>query len=349
MSDLLVFVLVLGGLILGHELGHFIAARLSGVKVQEFGIGMPPRILTLFEVAGTKVTLNLLPLGGFVRPAGEDDPSVPGGLAASSKRTRAFVLLAGSTANFLLAYLAFVAAFKFAAPDPERVLVTVVERNTPASQATIQTGDLVLAVDDQPVDGILTLQQLLSSRRGAETEITLERQGQIVQVQLVPRSEHPEDQGPIGIVVGNPTKQVGWIEAFTLGGRASIFQANELLHLPSRLISGEIRPDQARISGLKGMYDMLAWAGMIDRSAQRPFVTLNLIGLISISLGLANLLPIPALDGGRLLFVAAEAVLGRRISPRHEGLAHAIGFALLLALLVYINLQDFLNPIDLPR
>jgi regulator of sigma E protease len=105
---------------------------------------------------------------------------------------------------------------------------------------------------------------------------------------------------------------------------------------------------ETRVSGLKGIHDMLAWASSIDRSAQRPFLTLNLIGVISTGLALANLLPFPALDGGRLMFVLFEVVFRRRISPRYEGLAHAIGFTLLLALMIYINLQDFINPIPLP-
>ncbi len=103
------------------------------------------------------------------------------------------------------------------------------------------------------------------------------------------------------------------------------------------------------MTGFKGIYDMVAWAGEVDRNADRPFLTLNLIGVISIGLAVANLLPIPALDGGRLLFVLIELVLGHRISPEKEGLAHLIGFAFLLILMVYINFQDFVNPIDLPR
>jgi len=119
--------------------------------------------------------------------------------------------------------------------------------------------------------------------------------------------------------------------------------------LPARLIQGQIAPEQARVSGLKGMYDMLVWAGEIDRNAQRPFVTLTLIGVISVGLAIANLLPIPALDGGRLVFVAYEAVFRRRIAARYEGLAHAIGFLLLLLLMAYVNIQDFAHPIELPR
>ena len=97
------------------------------------------------------------------------------------------------------------------------------------------------------------------------------------------------------------------------------------------------------------MHDMLAWARDVDRSSQRPFLTLTLIGVISAGLALANLLPIPALDGGRLLFVLFEALTGKRVPARYEGVAHAIGFALLLALMLYVNIQDFVNPIALPR
>ena len=107
MTDFLLFAFVLGALIIGHELGHFIAARLTKVKVDEFGLGFPPRLATLFRAGGTKFTVNAIPLGGFVRPAGEDDPTVEGGLAGANKRTRAAVLIAGPLANVLLAILAF--------------------------------------------------------------------------------------------------------------------------------------------------------------------------------------------------------------------------------------------------
>jgi regulator of sigma E protease len=126
-------------------------------------------------------------------------------------------------------------------------------------------------------------------------------------------------------------------------------QFNQILHLPGRLLAGEVSPSEARVSGLKGIYDMISWAASVDRSAERPFVTLHMVGIISIGLALANLLPFPALDGGRLLFILIEALLGRRVDPRYESLAHAIGFIILIALMVYINLQDFINPISLPR
>jgi len=349
MNDLLLFVLILGGLILGHEFGHFLVARARGVRVEEFGLGFPPRLLTLFYAGGTRFTLNLIPLGGFVRPAGEDDPSVPDGLAGASKRTRTMVLLAGPAANMVLGFLAFTAAFKFASPDPTRVLITQVAVGSPAEAAGLLPGDIILSLDGQPVTSFEVLQQGVSQSLDRPVQLGLQRQDANLTVSLIPRSDHPETQGPIGILLGNPTRSIGWFPAMGNGAQAVVFQLDNLIHLPARLIQGQIAPEQARVSGLKGMYDMLVWAGEIDRNAQRPFVTLTLIGVISVGLAIANLLPIPALDGGRLVFVAYEAVFRRRIAPRYEGLAHAIGFLLLLLLMAYVNIQDFAHPIELPR
>jgi regulator of sigma E protease len=349
MTDFLLFALVLGALIIGHEFGHFIAARLTKVEVNEFGLGFPPRLVTLFTAGGTKFTLNLIPLGGFVRPAGEDDPTVEGGLAGANKRTRATVLIAGPLANIFLAIVAFSAAYKFAAPDPERVLITGVEEGSPAALAGAMTNDIILAVDQVQIDDFDVLQVAINDRLGVPATLHVQRDDEILSLPMTPRLEPPEGQGPIGVMLGNPTRAVGWIEAIGLGLNSTRFQFVEMVRLPSRLIQGELEPEEARISGLKGMYDMMVWAGQIDRSSQRPFLTLNLIGVISAGLALANLLPIPALDGGRLMFVTFEAIVGKRVPPQHEGLAHTLGFMVLLALIIYVNLQDFINPIILPR
>ena len=349
MTDFILFALVLGALIIGHELGHFIAARLTGVKVDEFGLGFPPRLATLFKAGGTRFSLNLIPLGGFVRPAGEDDPSVEGGLAGANKRTRAAVLIAGPLANVLLAILAFTAAYKFAAPDPEKVLITTVEPGSPASAAGALANDVILSVDHVEINDFQSLQTAINDRLGESATLIVQRGDDTLSLTMTPRINPPEGQGPVGVTLGNPTRSVGWIEAVGLGLNSTRFQFSEMVHLPSRLLRGELEPEEARISGLKGMYDMMVWAGQIDRSAQRPFLTLNLIGVISAGLALANLLPIPALDGGRLMFVGFEAVFGKRVPPQHEGLAHTLGFMVLLALIIYVNLQDFINPINLPR
>ena len=349
MTDLLLFAAILGFLILGHEFGHFVAARARGVQVTEFGIGFPPRLLTLFHFKGTRFTVNAIPLGGFVRPVGEDDPTVPGGLAGSSKLTRTIVLLAGPGANILLGILAFTVAFKFASPDPTRVMVTQIASGSPAEAAGILRGDLVLALDEIPVAGFEDLRQATADHLDIPVVLTIRRAGEEIELTLTPRSIHPEDEGPLGLTIGHPTRQTSWTEALGYGVDSVVLQVQNLALLPSRLARGDVAPQEARVSGLKGMYDMFAWAGEIDRDAQRPFLTLNLIGIISIGLAVANLLPIPALDGGRLAFVLIDATTRRRISPRYEGLAHAVGFVLLLILMAYVNLQDFTNPIALPR
>ena len=349
MGDLVLFLVILGGLIIGHELGHFIAARARGVRVEEFGLGFPPRLLTLFHASGTRFTLNLIPLGGFVRPVGEDDPSVPGGLAGAFKSTRAIVLLAGPAANLLIGFLAVTLAFKFAAPDPNRVLITQVASGSPAHAAGLLPGDLIVAADARPVTSFESLQVVVAARLDKPLDLEIVRGEGRLTLRVTPRSAHPETEGPIGITLGNPILQVGWARAASFAPQSTFHQVDNLIHLPARLLQGQVDPAEARVSGIKGMYDMLVWAGEIDRNAQRPFVTLNLVGAISVGLALANLLPFPALDGGRLVFVAFETVFRRRIAPRYEGLAHAIGFLLLLVLMAYINIQDFIDPLVLPR
>jgi regulator of sigma E protease len=347
-SDFLIFIAVVGGLILTHELGHFIAGKLLGVRIEEFGIGFPPRMLTLFEAGGTRFSLNWIPLGGFNRFSGEDDPSIEGGLASSSKKVRATVLLSGPLANILIAIIAFILASKFATPDPSKVIITGVDPDSPAESAGILPGDWVLAVEDENVDGFESMVDAIAPRLGEITELTLNRDGEIISISLIPREIYPEGRGPIGVSLGNATMAVPWDDAIKNGFESTYIQFRELVLLPARLFQGEIEPEEARLTGLKGMYDMLAWAGEIDRNAQRPFLTINLIGMISIGLAIANLLPFPALDGGRLMFIVIETVIGRRIDAKYEGLAHTIGFFVLLAILIYVNFLDFVKPIPLP-
>jgi regulator of sigma E protease len=342
--DIVRFVLVFGVLIIGHEIGHFLAARLFGVRVEEFGLGFPPRLITLFEAGGTKFSLNWIPFGGFVRIAGENDPDVEEGLANSPKGVRAIVLLAGPAVNVILALIAFTLAFRFAAPDPSRIVITGVSENTPAEQAGILPGDLVLKVDDIEVDSFDSMINAVSERAGNEISVTLDRGGEILTLSLIPRTTFPEGQGAMGVSVGYPAKEIPWNEAFATGVDATIFQFRELISLPARLLKGEIEPKDARLIGPVGIAGLFSEVGAMDRSSQRPFVTITFIGMISAGLALANLLPIPALDGGRLIFIAIEFLIGKRISPQFEGLAHTIGFAVLLVILIFVTISDIANP-----
>src|SRR5512143_1542710 len=149
----IVFILAFGGMVLIHEFGHFIAARLSGIEVEEFGIGLPtPGALTLFTWKGTRFTLNWLPLGGFVRPKGENDPNIPGGLAAASPWKRLFVLVSGPAMNLLTAVVIYAIIFsQVGVPDTNRILVASISPNSPAAEAGLQSGDIFISGNGQAI------------------------------------------------------------------------------------------------------------------------------------------------------------------------------------------------------
>jgi regulator of sigma E protease len=337
--QLLTFILGIAILIFFHELGHFVAARLLNVEVEEFGIGFPPRLVKLFEYKGTIYSLNALPLGGFVRPKGENDPSIPGGLAAASPWVRLGVLFAGPAMNLLIGLILGVALF-YTIGDrvDEKVLVASIAPGSPAEEAKLQPGDLFLEVNGQKIDSIALLQKLISDNLGKTVTILVQRGDQTLSITLVPRANPPEGQGAMGVGLDNPTRPIGLGTAVQRGAAAAYENARGILVLPVRLLRGEASPQEGRLVGYKGMFD-------IYQRIQSP---LWFFMAISVSLGIINLLPIPALDGGRILLTLPEIVIRRRVPPRIETALHLIGFALLIILLIYINLQDFINPIQLP-
>lgn len=337
--QLLQFVLGLAALILIHELGHFIAARMLKVEVEEFGIGFPPRLLKLFEHRGTIFSLNWIPLGGFVRPKGENDPNIEGGLAAASPWVRLGVLFAGPIMNISVGILLGILLF-YSLGDKvtDKVLVQFVSPDSPASQAGLQAGDLFISVDDQKIDGVAKLQELIDQKLGQSVRIVVQRGDQLITLNIIPRAQPPEGEGPMGIALDNPTKPVSLVTATSRGFYATYENIKGILMLPVRLMSGNATPEEGRLVGYKGMYD-------IYQRIQSP---LWFFMMISISLGIMNLLPIPALDGGRILLTLPEIVIRRRVPMKYENAIHLVGFMLLVLLLIYINLQDFINPIQLP-
>ncbi len=337
--QLFIFIVGLAALILIHEFGHFIAARLLKVEVEEFGIGFPPRLVKLFEHKGTIFSLNWIPLGGFVRPKGENDPSIPGGLAAASPWVRLGVLFAGPVMNILVGVILAVALFySIGERVTDKVLVRYVTEGSPSAEAGLEANDLFISVNQQPIDSIEKLVAIIEVNLGKPIEVVVQRGDQLITTNLTPRSDPPEGEGPMGVGLTNPTRPIGFSNAFSQGLTASYENVRGILLLPVRVFSGDTQPGEARLVGYKGMYD-------IFQELRNP---LWFFMAISFSLGIMNLLPIPALDGGRILLTLPEIIVRRRIPPRYENYIHAAGFALLLLLLIYINLQDFLNPIQLP-
>lgn len=336
--QLLEFIIGIGIVITLHELGHFLVSRAVGVEVEEFGLGFPPRAVKLFEAGGTVFSLNWIPFGAFVRPKGENDPSVPGGLAAASPWARLAVLFAGPVTNLALgAVLAVILLHNLGDPIPNRVQIQRVVADSPAATAGLQEGDVVVAVNDTPITSMEQLQALIQANRGVPVQVAYERDGQPGTLTLTPRDVPPE-QGAVGIVMDNERAPITWGQAVPRGVRVTYEYGKSILLLPVRLLRGEASPEEGRLVGFKGMYD-------VYQQVQDP---LSFFMAITMSLGILNLLPIPALDGGRIVLTLPEIFLRRRIPPQYENVIHLIGFTVLLIFLFYINIQDFINPIHLP-
>lgn len=351
--NIVYFIGAIALLIIIHEIGHFLAARLFKIEVEEFGLGFPPKALTLFKAKGTEYTLNWIPLGGFVRPKGENDPNIPGGLAAAKPWTRIAVLLAGPLMNFLAGILIFaVITFLNGEPVRDKVVIFGVEQNSPAAAANIQVNDLILSINGTAITSSEIIINIIHNNLGNELKFVIEREGEIVNALMTPRSEWPENQGPTGVSLGYPTAPIPISRALQAGTYAVFDYVKLLLSIPGQLISGEMSPEDGRLVGYTGMYKIYDY--MRTQDAQAPsgmaqgINTLVFFGTITISLGLLNLLPIPALDGGRILFTIPEILFGKRIPQNYENMVNLVGFMLLILMMVYVNLQDFINPITIP-
>jgi regulator of sigma E protease len=355
---ILEFVVAFGLLVFLHELGHYLMAKLFNIQVEEFGFGFPPRLLKLFQFHETEITINWIPFGAFVRPRGENDPSVQGGLAAASPWARLAVLFGGPLMNLLTGIILFSLVFtQMGAPDSSRVLIMDVSPDSPAAIAGIQKDDIVTQINGVTVDSTNRLSQVVKANLGKELKITVLRKGQSIETTAIPRVNPPEGQGALGITMSNPVLKINWLQSIPIASQMAYEQGRQLLTLPFMMLSGQISPAQGRLVGPKGIYDIYQVARSRDaeevsagQQTQTPIGlnTLGFLATISIALGFTNLLPIPALDGGRILFVLPEILFRRRVPAQYENMIHLIGFTLLIVLMIYVTTQDFINPISLP-
>ena len=355
------FILALSVLAFLHELGHFLTSRMFNIEVEEFGIGFPPRAVKLFTWKGTIFSLNWIPFGAFVRPKGENDPAVPGGLGAAHPLKRLVVLLGGPVMNLIVGVILFVALFmETGAPDSSRVLITGTLPNSPAEAVGLISGDIVTKINDTPVTSTDQMSALVKASAGQEITIYVLRDGKPTQFKATPRVTPPTGEGPLGVYLSNPVVPIAIGQAVPMGIEMIGRYGHAMLSLPGQLIAGTISPDQSRLVGPKGMFDIFAQARTrdIQTTATPPASTstpatpavnvLGFLAIISTALGITNLLPLPALDGGRILFLLPELLFNKRVPPEKENMIHAIGFTALLVLVAVITLQDFINPIVLP-
>jgi regulator of sigma E protease len=299
---------------------------------------------------GTIYSINAIPFGGFARMRGEEDPGDPGSFASKRKLTRIWVLAAGSIMNLVTAALFFALAFGAGAPavaEPPNILVSEVAANSPALQAGLQAGDLLLRVDDISVETIEGLQEYIQGRAGVPIVFTVQRGEETVRLSIVPRENPPEGQGPTGILLGQRTvlEHYPWYQSLWLGVKETISMAAMTLTLPIQLIRGLIPAELARPVGPVGIGGLIGDAVRYTLETGWWYPVMRMLGSLSVALAVTNLLPLPALDGGRILFVIVEAIRGKRVDPAKEGLVHLVGMALLIALMLLITWQDLVNPL----
>ena len=342
--DILVFILILGALVFVHEGGHFIAARLSGVKVEEFGLGIPPRLFAI-KRGETEYSINAIPIGGFCKLLGEEDPSAPRSLASKSAGKRLFVLGAGPLMNAVLPLILLTIALMIPrsviAGD---VLVENVAPNSPAAEAGIVQGDIIISINDQSIQnsGDLIYQTYLSL--GDSTTLGIEEpDGNIKTVTLVPRLDPPEGEGAMGVQLNMiNTYEISESDPFWKAVPKSATELWQTLELYRNVIrkwaAGGGAPE---IRGPVGILQFQV-EGQVTESGLSYI--LRFAAVISISLAIMNLLPIPALDGSRMFFVLLEVVRrGKRVSPGTEARIHAVGFALLITLMLVVTYLDIIR------
>jgi regulator of sigma E protease len=336
---ILIFLGILALLILAHETGHFVTAKAFGVKVEEFGLGFPPRLFGI-KRGETLYSLNAVPLGGFTKMAGEEDPKVERSLASKGTGTRVLVLAAGSIMNLLLPIVLFAIAFmvpyNVVTGD---VVVTEAAPGSPAAAAGVMAGDTILSLNDKPVNSISDLSLYTSLNLGQEVSLVVKHSdGTVEEVQLIPRWKPPSGEGAMGIIVSMPDPTVSrQSDPFWKAIPKGVGQCIETFVIfKNEVLKWLIGAAPVQVTGPVGIAQL---TGEVAQAGLSPL--LQFTGFISINLGIVNILPLPALDGGRIVFVLLGWVRrGKRISPRTEGLVHAIGFAILIAAMIAITYQD---------
>lgn len=336
-------VIIFSLMVLVHELGHFVSAKRTGVKVEEFGLGYPPRLFTIAKRGDTEFTINAIPVGGFVRMAGEEDPEAPGSLASKRKLVRGLVLSAGSLMNILLAVVLLSIVYMIGTLVPSEtepgVGIYQVMPDSPAAGAGIRPGDTVVAVDGQEMQDYEAFLAYTQAHPGQKISLTLRRNETVMSpVEITPRREFPEGEAPIGIAVGPPLiiKAYPPWQAIPLGIYETFLWLFAMFQWAVAVIRGLVAPEVAGPIGILQATGEVVRYGLTD--------TLRFAAFLSTQLGIINLLPFPALDGGRLVFVILEALRrGKRISPQKEGLVHVIGMAILLGFVLVVSYFDILR------
>jgi len=354
------FLFVLTIVVFFHELGHFLIARWNGVRVLVFSIGFGPEIVGFNDRHGTRWKLAAIPLGGYVKFYGDDNAaSVPdtdqlAAMSAEQRRdsffhksvgARAAIVAAGPIANFILAVVIFAGIFMFYGKQSTTARVDTVQPDSAAAAAGFKPGDVVLAINGRKVDSFSDMQRVVSTSAGEQLAIDVDRDGKLLTLKATPALKEIKDSfgnthriGVLGIsrsMAPDDLKlqPVGPIDAVVLGVNETWFVVERTLSYIVGVVAGREAADQLggpiRIAQVSGQ---VATAGLV--------ALLHLAAVLSVSIGLLNLFPIPLLDGGHLMFYAVEAVRRRPLSERAQEIGFRIGLAIVLMLMLFATFND---------
>lgn len=358
---LLPFLFVLTIVVFFHELGHFLVARLCGVRVLVFSVGFGPEILGFNDRHGTRWKISAIPLGGYVKFFGDEDAASTPDRASVSSMTaaerrasfhhqsvgkRAAIVAAGPIANFILAILIFAAVFVLYGKPSNSARVDGVVPGSAAAAAGFQKGDVVVAINGRQIKTFADMQRVVSTNAGVELAVTVDRGGARVELKATPELQERKDKlgthriGVLGInhsmAATDKNERIAPLPALWMGVEESWFVIDRTLAYLGGVIVGREKADQiggpARIAQVSGQVATYGFVALM-----------NLAAILSVSIGLLNLFPVPLLDGGHLLFYAIEAVRGKPLSERAQEMGFRIGLALVVMLMIFATFNDIIH------
>jgi len=383
LSTIVIFILVLSVLVLVHEFGHFLTARSLGVKCEEFGLGFPPRGLGVYKnkngkwrwifgnisvenlensndpniQPGAEVTvysLNWLPLGGFVKIKGENGDGKNDSDSFASKKIwkRTVILAAGVTMNIVLAWFLFSVGYMIGMPQSNEtvsknaiitaseVMVAQVIPNSPAAAAGLKEGDAILRINNEVVSSEISLQDAVAKNNGLKTDVLVKREGKEINLSVTPVSKDGA-RATMGVsIFSSGLIRYPFFSALIEGAKTTGYMIKSIFTafgtLIASLFQGQKVGDQ--FAGPVGI------ANITGQAARLGFTyLLQFVALLSLNLAVINILPLPALDGGRIFFLLIEKIKGKPVKPEVEAIIHNIGFMLLMALIVFITYKDVIK------
>jgi len=371
LSTLLIFLIILSILVLVHELGHFLVAKKAGIKVEEFGFGLPPRIWGK-KIGETIYSINVLPIGGFVKMYGEEgevgkrearSEKLERAFYAKSKKVRLAVVAAGVTMNFLLAVgiFSFVYAKLGIPVKTNQVRVVEIAPNSPASVSGLQLDDVIIKAGEEKIDDASKFIQATKKFAGQKMPLEIDRvnnpcksnvmgatPGLVIACKdgnmlfyVTPRLNPPANEGPLGVAISQiENKFYPWPEQIVRGSIEGFKEAFGWIQLIlsglgtmlSQLVHGSVPKDVAGPIGIFQVTGEVSKGGILS--------LLQFLGILSVNLAVINILPLPALDGGRVLFIVIETITKRKVNQELETKIHNIGMIVLLTLILLITIND---------